>query len=326
MHEGSGDRLHVALTGATGFIGRRLQRHLLDSGHAVTVLIRPESAHRHHVDPRARVHAVSLTDSAGLARVLGDAQAVVYAAGSVRGRGDADFRPVNVDGVEAICVALAARVAPPRLLLISSLAATRPALSPYAASKAAGEAVVRGHDGLDWTILRPPAVYGPGDRELLPLFSAMRAGLALRIGPAAQRLSLLHVDDLAAAVAAWLEHGAACRHASYAIDDGQPDGHGWPELHGVLRGARMALPLPVPRALLDGLARINIALAGLIGHAPMLTPGKVRELSEPAWLCDNSAFTAATAWQPRIALGDGVRALFDGSAPAASHRAPERLS
>lgn len=310
MHEGAGGILTVALTGATGFIGRRLQRHLLDRGYAVHALVRPGSPNRRHIDSRASAVEVALTDAAGLDAALRGADAVIYCAGSVRGSSLDAFRPVNVEGFDRVCAASAAKAQPPRVLLMSSLAATRPHLSDYARSKCEGEEVLRRQPALAWTILQPPAVYGPGDVELLPLFRAMRAGLALRIGPQDQRLSLLHVDDLAAAVVAWLDAPAACRHRSFTVDDGHPGGYGWNELRSALRGTRPALPLVVPRWLLAVLAATNLALARACHRAPMLTPGKVRELSEPSWLCDNSAYTAATGWYPRIAFRDGARALF----------------
>ncbi len=311
MHEEPGGQLTVALNGATGFIGRRIQRHLLDSGHTVRVLLRPGTHNRRYLDARASVIEVALSDAAGLADGIRDVDAVIYCAGIVRGRDFADFRAVNVDGLATVCAVAAARPQPPRLLLISSLAATRPYLSHYARSKHDGEQVVQRWPTLDWTILRPPAVYGPGDVELRPLFLAMRAGLALRIGPSTQRLSLLHVDDLASAVSAWLKASAQCAQRSFEIDDGQPAGHGWEDLRTALRGSRPALVLSVPRRLLEIFGQANLLLARLLRRSPMLTPGKVRELSELSWLCDNSAFTAVTGWRPQRTLRDGVQTLFD---------------
>lgn len=305
--------LQVALTGATGFIGRALCRGLTAGGQRVHALVRPHSPNRHRLPPGVEQHTVALDDRAGLTAALAGVDAVIYSAGSVRGVDADSFRPANVDGVTALTAACAAMPAAPRVLLISSLAATRPTLSDYAWSKAQGEHALRQHDGLDWTILRPPAVYGPGDVEMRPLLQGMRAGLALRVGPRGQRLSLLHVDDLTSAVLAWLAARAACRHQVYAIDDGHSGGYSWPELVSAARGTRPVLNLAVPRGLLAAVARLNLARARLCGgRPPMLTPGKVRELSEPDWLCDNSPFTAAIGWVPRICLTVGIRGTFEG--------------
>lgn len=300
----------LALTGATGFIGRELQRQLMAAGHAVRALVRPGSRHRACLLPGVDAREVALDDVAGLARALAGVAVVVHCAGAVRGRTRADFAPANVDAVTALCAAAMAQAAPPRLLLISSLAATRPHLSHYAASKHAGEEALRAAQGIQWTILRPPAVYGPGDREMLPLFRAIRAGVALVVGPRAQRLSLLHVSDLARAVVACLAHPGPCTGRAFDLDDGQPGGYAWPDIIAAARGRLPVLPLYVPRALLAAVAAVNDQCARAFRYAPMLSPGKVHELSEPAWLCDNSALHAATGWSARIRLRAGIRQLF----------------
>ncbi len=272
-------------------------------------LVRPGSRHRDALRSGVDAVTVALTDTAGLTAALADAAAVVYAAGSVRGRGYADFEPANVRGVG--CVAAAARsiAPPPPLLLISSLAASRPEVSYYARSKSEGERVLIGYPQVPWTILRPPAVYGPGDKEMRPLLTWARRGLVPMVGPRTQRLSLLNVDDLTAAVVAWLAAPANCRHRSYAIDDGHPGGYDWPGI-GRAAGRPNARLVPVPRGLLKLVAGINWALSAMLGYAPMLSPGKVRELGQPDWLADNAEFTRATGWRPRIGLEQGVRELF----------------
>lgn len=313
----------VLLSGATGFIGRHLVTHLLDAGYRVRALVRPASVHRANLDSRCEIHPVELSDPAALARALRGVGAVVYGAGAVRGRRLADFLPANVDGVAALLEALD-RVAPaptgaaatsrsggPRVVLLSSLAASRPELSDYAHSKRQGEEALEQARGRDWTILRPPAVYGPGDQEMRPLLELVRRGIALRPGPAGQRLALLHVSDLVRAVIACLEAAEdACRQRCFTLHDGKADGYGWPELAAAVTSRRVR-EVGVPPALLRAVARANQLAAGVFGHAPMLTPGKVRELRQPRWLCDNSAFSRATGWQPLIGLERGAADLFE---------------
>lgn len=299
----------VLLTGATGFIGQHLQRHLLERGRRVRVLVRPRSAARARVDGRCERAVAELTDVAALTQAMADVGAVVYAAGSVRGRDYSAFRTANVDGIEALVSALAGCPTPrPHVLLISSLAASRPELSDYARSKRDGEEVLRRAQHLDWTILRPPAVYGPGDRELAGLFALIRRGLALRPGPPGQRLALLHVHDLARAVTAVLEHPDACRHGCYEIDDGKPGGYDWQEIGQAVAG-RPVREVGVPGWLLRGVGEVNRRCARVLQYAPMLTPGKVRELQQSRWLCDNSAFSDATGWHPQVTLEQGAAAL-----------------
>jgi 2-alkyl-3-oxoalkanoate reductase len=307
--EGAKAILRIALTGATGFIGRALQRELLGAGHITRVLVRPGSPNRAFADPRATAIEVALDDRAGLALALADVDLVIYCAGSVRGCDFDDFVPANINGINIIGELLAGRPEA-RLLLISSLAATRPHLSHYARSKFEGERVLQRHPGLGWTILRPPAVYGPGDVELLPLFRTIRSGLAVLVGPRSQRLSLLHVADLARAVVAWLDAGPRCNQRCYAIDDGRTDGYTWPDIVRAVRGDRFVVQLAIPRFLMSAVARINLTFARCFNRAPMLTPGKLRELSESSWLCDNSQFVADTGWSPQTTLEDGARQLF----------------
>lgn len=252
-------------------------------------------------------------DTGKLKGVVDEVDAVIYCAGSVKGRRPADFAKANIDGVSAMAQALEGSANTPPLLLLSSLAASQPQLSHYAHSKNAGEKVLRARRSLPWTIFRPPAVYGPGDKEMLPLLKLVRRGYVVRPGPREQRLSLLHVEDLACAAEAWLMAPRNCLREIYAIDDGTQGGYDWP---GIARavGQRRTHMIPVPRFLLDFSAGVNLFLSSLLGYSPMLTPGKVRELVQSEWLCDNRAFTAATGWQPRLNLEQGARQLFASGA------------
>jgi nucleoside-diphosphate-sugar epimerase len=145
-----------------------------------------------------------VTNPQALQRLVADCDAVVHGAGAVRGNSQADFDRVNVAGTAAVLAAVRAQARPPRLLLVSSLAAREPQLSWYAHSKREGETLLERTSGLDWIILRPPAVYGPGDREMLPIFQSMRRGIALVPGSPEARTSLVHVEDLVAAILACL--------------------------------------------------------------------------------------------------------------------------
>ena len=299
----------IALTGATGFIGRELQRQLAAAGYPLRALVRPGSRHRGALLETTLNIAIALDDEPALTAALDGAELVVYCAGAVRGATASDFAPANIEGLRHLCRAAASQPTPPHILLISSLAATRPHLSDYARSKFEGEQVLRATT-LGWTILRPPAVYGPGDREMLPLFRAIRAGLALIVGPRTQRLSLLHVEDLGRAVLACIAHRDACTGMVFEPDDEYAQGYGWADIVACARGAMPVVQLHVPRRLLALMAHLNLALSRLFRHAPMLTPGKVRELSEPSWLCDNSRLRAVTGWVPQVQLRTGIGRLF----------------
>ena len=310
MGDDSRGTSRIALTGATGFIGFQLQRRLAAEGFPVCALVRPRSSNRDRVAEGVEVSEVALDDGPGLTAALHGVDAVIYAAGAVRGRDYRDFAAANVDGLRTVCEAISDRSPAARLLLISSLAATRPELSHYARSKREGERVLKAFEGIEWAILRPPAVYGPGDSEMLPLFRSMRAGLALIVGPPHQRLSLLHVDDLVSAVISWLRCPEPCAGRIFEIDDGRKGGYGWPDIIASSRGRRPILKVVVPRRILAILGHLNLLSARCLRRAPMLTPGKVRELSQESWLCDNEPFTSITGWTPKVQLEEGVHRLF----------------
>ena len=306
----------VAVTGATGFIGGRVVRRLRRDGWRLRVLIRrrPQAAADPFADD-ASVEAVHgpLDDGPSLRRLVEGAAAVVHIAGLVRARSRAEFFGVNADGVARLVEAVAAQPVPAHVVLVSSLAAREPGLSAYAASKRAGEAALTGGgpDGatvVPWTILRPPAVYGPGDRQTLTFFRLARLGLAPVPASAAARVSLIHADDLAAAVATVLDESGAARGLIAEPDDGQPGGYSWPALVAAVAEqlGRSVRPLRVPRTLLYAYSWLSSAPRLLVpGHRPALTPDKVRELYHHDWVCDSASMTAATTWRPRTPIGPG---------------------
>lgn len=235
---------------------------------------------------------------------------MIHAAGAVRGSSRADFDRVNVDGTAALLAAIKSQPEPPRLLLLSSLAAREPELSWYAHSKQACERLLTAETALDWVILRPPPVYGPGDREMLPIFQMMARGIALVPGSTTARMSLLHVSDLVTAILACLDSPAS-RHQTLTLCDGRANGYDWHDLARIAgeTWSRRVRIWRVPGWLLNTVARVNIGLAGPTGRAPMLTPPKLRELRHLDWVVDNKAITAATGWTPAVRLEDGLRGL-----------------
>jgi len=299
----------IAVTGGTGFIGGMLIHHLVNAGYRVRALTRDHSAHKLPELPGLEAVSGSLQDSESLRLLLQDASAVVHCAGAVRGVTAADFNAVNVDGVIQLVEAALSLSPRPRFLSLSSLAARAPQLSHYASSKRQGEQVLASMAAdMEWVALRPPAVYGPGDKEMLPLFQWMGRGIAPVLGEAHARVSLLYVEDLCAAVLRWLDAGQ-CESGIYELNDTQVGGYSWDEVIANVSAlrARRIVRLPLPAALLRLLAGVNVTAARLIGYAPMLTPGKVRELRHPDWVADNTALTAAIGWQPEISLQEGLR-------------------
>jgi nucleoside-diphosphate-sugar epimerase len=303
----------VALTGATGFIGAAVARTCAARGWRIRALFRPASAAKVKNGPPAQLPVEwvegALEDWRSLAELLAGADGVVHCAGAVRGARWRDFERANVTGTWHLARLAASRDMPPRFLYISSLAAREPQLSYYALSKRRGErALADAAGGMAWAALRPPPVYGPGDREMRPLFAWLGRGVAPLLGGPGARLSLVFAPDLAEAAAAWLASGDAGKRAC-EVHDGRENGYGWEDIVAIAQGltGRRVLRLRVPDALLATLAAGNGALARVAGYAPMLTPGKVRELRHPNWVCDNTVLTKATGWRPRFSLEQGLR-------------------
>jgi nucleoside-diphosphate-sugar epimerase len=234
---------------------------------------------------------------------------VIYCAGSVRGRIPEDFKAANIDGVRSVVNVMNQSGSETPLLLISSLAASRPGISHYANSKFLGEQEVIHHARFPWTIFRPPAVYGQGEREVLPLLKLARKGIVIPFGPAQQKLSLIHVDDLAAAMIDWLKSWPACTEQIFSLDDGHSGGYDWREIAETASAGKY-YSIRIPSPLLFAAARVNLLLSGLFGYLPMLSPGKARELIQSDWLCDNESLTRATGWLPAIGLENGLKKTF----------------
>lgn len=315
----------VALTGATGFIGSTLAKHLHHSGWNVRVLIRPFADERRLGNIPVERISGSLDNPACLRTLVSGVDTVIHCAGAVRGATRKDFDRVNVAGVEHLLRAIAEQNTRPAFLLISSLAAREPHLSDYAASKRAGERVLQEKAaGMRWNILRPPAVYGPGDREMLPLFRLMLRGIAPVTGTRDARLSLLYVDDLAEAVLRIVNH-PELRNGTYELHDGREQGYSWRDIVDTVRRLRGSgiVQIRIPLLALRVVSLFNLGISLVSRRSPMLTPGKVREISHPDWVCDNREITRVTDWKPAILLEDGLRrtlGLASGNIAAATDR------
>lgn len=296
--------MRVAVTGASGFVGAHLIERLLAAGHEVRAL-----SHRAKVQGGRDVATVQggLDDGAALMRLVDDVDAVIHLAGAVAATERETFFEVNTEGTRRL--ALAARdAAVPRFLLVSSLAARRPDLSAYAASKKSAEDALNEIEGLAWDALRPPAIYGPGDKQVLIFFQFLKHGIGLLPAGGGARVSVIHVVDLADGIMAWLQSGTAAQEV-YELGDGYRDGYSWRTL--VEAAARELTIEPrymtPPRGLLNVLSHGMRAWARLTGGVPFLTPDKLRELRHPDWVCRDDRFPRRTGWRPRIALGEGLR-------------------
>lgn len=288
--------LKLALTGATGFVGAHLLDAALGEGHAVHALTRRPQPPRH----RVTWIAGALGDPAALAALVAGADAVIHVAGVINAPDAAGFEAGNVTGTAAM-LAAAEAAGVKRFVHVSSLAAREPALSLYGASKARSEELVLASP-LSSAIVRPPAVYGPGDRETLELFKMAAGGLVLL--PPAGKLSLIHVDDLARLLLA-----LAATHDSLLAepDDGRPGGWSHAQFGQALGRAveRRVRTLSSPARLIRLAARAD---AFVRGPEAKLTPDRAAYFCHPDWTVAAARAVPASLWQPRIDTEQGLAA------------------
>jgi nucleoside-diphosphate-sugar epimerase len=291
----------AALTGATGFLGRSIAEALQARGYRLRILGRPGAS----FERPAEIVTGRLADADALARLAEGAELIVHAAGLIKARRPSDFLPVNVQGARRMAEAAARQAPDARFVLVSSLSAREPQLSAYAASKAAGENAVREVLAPErLTIVRPPAIYGPGDRETLALFQAIARLPALPApGPAKARLALIHVADAAAQIAALADRPALG--AVFALADARPEGYGWREIvetAGLALGRAPRL-MPTPAAAILALGAAG-SLFGRIGPAQIMTLGKAREALHGDWSVRPEELAPQLA-RPRFDLASG---------------------
>jgi nucleoside-diphosphate-sugar epimerase len=299
----------VAITGATGFVGTAVCAALSGEGRGVRALVR--SAKRAKLLP-AGVEPVlgALDEEPALAALVDGAGTVIHAAGIVAARKDGEFHRVNAAGTARLVAAAKSVARPPRILLISSLAARHPHLSAYAASKRAGEEIVA-RSGLEHCIVRPPAVYGPGDRATLPLFRQLAGRMLLAPKIEGGRFSLLHVDDLARLLCVLLQQPVWAGEI-FEPDDGRPGGYGWRDLAAIAGNARgkTVRCLELPRAVVWCAALAHELGAAVTGGAPMLSRGKLGELCYPDWVCNRESMGGAAGWAPSVDFAGGFLATL----------------
>src|SRR5262245_17718330 len=192
--------LTVALTGGTGFVGGALARRLSENGCKLRLLVRRPSSVEQFRPVDAEVIQGSLSDRDSLTQLLEGADWVVHAAGAIKAVDAREFAEVNRDGAARVSE-VAAVAGVKGFSLVSPPAPRSPLIPAYAASKRMGEMEVLSRLP-HAVVLRPPVIYGPGDRETLPIFRAARRGYFLIPGPPESRLSFIHVDDFAAVVGA----------------------------------------------------------------------------------------------------------------------------
>ena len=288
--------MKLALTGATGFVGGHVLDLALGAGHRVTALTRRAQP------PRGGVTWIdgALDDRAALARLVDGAEAVIHVAGVINADA-AGFEAGNVAGTAAL-LAASVQAGIKRFVHVSSLAAREPTLSLYGASKARSEALVEAAP-LSWAIVRPPAVYGPSDRETLELFRMARRGLVMLPPPG--KLALLHVDDLARLL---LALAASSEQLTIEPDDGREGGWSHDEFAVALAnafGRKRVVTVSAKPFFLRFAARVDRLVRG---PNAKLTPDRAAYFCHPDWTVSPDRAAPAELWRPHIETEAGLAA------------------
>ncbi len=291
----------VALTGATGFVGRITLDRLVAAGWHVRALTRRD---QHKKAAVTWVHG-RLDDAASLDELCNGADAVLHIAGVVNASDAAGFESGNVTGT-ANMIAAAQSAGIDRFVAVSSLAAREPALSLYGASKANAENLVKAST-LDWTVIRPPGVYGPGDTEMFDMFRIATKGWALL--PPRGRVSVIHVDDLARLLVILLsaENVSKCL---FEADDGTAGGWSHEAFAKAIGAAvgRNIMAVHAPAFLLKFAGWADRAIRG---PRAKLTPDRASYLAHPDWTIDPEAAPDSALWRPEIATASGLKDTVD---------------
>jgi len=295
----------IAVTGGSGFIGTHLIKSLLAQDFRIRILVRNQKKlqFNHHL---LEVVEGSLHNHSSLHSLSKNADYVIHCAGRVRGNRQDQFDTDNVAGTQNMIDACHHSETIKKFIFISSLAAKQPDLSQYSKSKHTAEDLVEKIKFTNWSVIRPPAVYGPGDKELLPLFDWMRKGILWIPGNPEQHFSLIHVFDLVNLIIAQLI--SESNGDTLEPDDGCS--YNWDQIIDICSNffQREIRKIVVPEAALTSAAYVNVLLSRLIHYSPMLTPSKIRELMHDDWLA--KGVEPSNNWSAQIDLNKGLSTLY----------------
>ncbi len=302
----------VLLTGATGFVGSHIAGAFVEAGYEVLCGVRASSDMRWISDlPIERVSLDLKGGAEGLPRAVENADLVVHAAGITRARRVEDYHSVNAEGTRRLAVA-AFEAGVRRFVLISSLAARGPddptkddhPESAYGRSKLEAEAYLRSESGqMEAVVLRPAAVYGPRDTDLLPLFRMARRGW-LPVPSGANLLQPVYATDVARATLAAAREPVG----SGPFPVAERTRYTWKDvvagLEETLGRTVRAVRLPAAAFTLAG--RAAEWTARPFSAVPVFDERRTRDLAVHTWTCDVSETEEALGWRAEVALPEGL--------------------
>lgn len=318
----------VLLTGGSGFLGSHVAEQLAAQGRQVRALVRrtSDTAFLETLD-HVELSFGAVDDAASLDDAVRDVDAIVHAAGLVKARHPAEFTAVNVEGTRNLLAAVKRQQTKLRRFVhVSSLAAVGPSagnepvdpnqvapVTHYGRSKAQAEQVVlEAADEMPVTIIRPPMIYGPRDREALAFFRSVSQRTLPYLGDGKNTMSVVYGADAASACIRAIDADAVPSGSKFFVDDGQV--YVWIEMLEEIEralGKRALLRFGLPLGFMR-LVALGSELGGkLTGKAVMLTRDKLNELAAPHWVCSSANTRDQLGWTPEVLWPEGVRLTAD---------------
>lgn len=307
----------VLISGASGFIGRRLRRQLLDAGSDVVAIRRngsPEAT-------EGRSIVASYADADSLRRVVAEEQpdVILHVAGVTKGRSYADFERGNVMPTQNLLAAAKESSSLTRFVLISSLAAYGPSsrrqplvesderrpVEFYGQSKRAAEELVEDSE-VPWTIMRPSGVYGPGDVDYLELFRLAEKRLNLFFGNRDRAFSAIYVDDCIRAIIDGATHENTVSQGYFLTDD-VPTTWGEFQEKVVRASSKRALNLNLPEAIVTLAAHAGELASRVDGKARLMNRQKAKMSQQDAWLCSGAKAREDFGFEASVDQDEGVQ-------------------
>ncbi|MEQ9423700.1 MAG: SDR family NAD(P)-dependent oxidoreductase [Cyclobacteriaceae bacterium] len=318
----------ILITGASGFIGGFIVEKAISRGYEVFAVVRKSSSKQFLQNPTIKFLELSLYDKGKLTSELkalkddhGLFDYVIHNAGITKANKRQQFFDVNTQITNNLADAVKeTELVDKKFIFISSLAAAGPGnednlkpiaidqnphpVTAYGESKLAAEEYLKTLQGLPYLILRPTAVFGPRDTELLSLFQVVNKGFELYIGTDEQNLSFIYVEDLTEAVLTAMESPQVNK--TYYISDGKR--YLIKEYVAQIKAAlsKRTLKFKVPVGLVAVAAFLLEKLLGVIGKVPALNSEKMAELTSKNWVCDMEPFFNDINFTPKYDLQTAV--------------------
>jgi dihydroflavonol-4-reductase len=310
----------VLVTGGQGFIGSHLCERLAAKGYRVRVLARPTSDLSHLDGLDTEVVRGDLGRDGDLTRAVAGSEWIIHLAGALKGFNQEEFLQVNREGTRRLteaCRAGAPHLS--RFVLVSSLAALGPSpggevpipedgparpLTWYGRSKLEAEEVLR-NSGLPWSIVRPPIVFGPRDRDLLSFFRIVRRGLLPVPGRKERSYSLVYAPDLADGIIRVSESSASSGEAFHLAGPEVVTWRGFGEKIAAALGGRCHV-LRLPEALVRASGTFADRSARLRGRPHIFSSQKVIEMLAPAWVASPRKAQELLGWTSETPLDEAL--------------------